>query len=137
MDRPKRVPIKEGLLTLPLSPTEQVRLAGTRCKPCGESFFGKKSFCKNCFGESMEEIRLSNRGRLYSYTVIRHRPPGDDKGPDPFTPFGLGLVELPEAVKRSKKTQLVTCFDLFPEKRKVFSEKYGCDQEKSYEDVIR
>ena len=41
------------------------------------------------------------------------------------------------AVKRSKKTQLVTCFDLFPEKRKVFSEKYGCDQEKSYEDVVR
>jgi predicted dehydrogenase len=41
------------------------------------------------------------------------------------------------AVKRSKKAQLVTCYDLIPEKRKVFSEKYGCDQEKSYEDVVR
>jgi predicted dehydrogenase len=41
------------------------------------------------------------------------------------------------AVKRSKKVQLVTCFDVISEKRKVFSEKYGCDQEGSYEDVIR
>jgi len=37
----------------------------------------------------------------------------------------------------AKKVQLVTCYDVIPEKRKVFSEKYGCDQEKSYEDVIR
>jgi predicted dehydrogenase len=41
------------------------------------------------------------------------------------------------AIKRSKKVQLVTCFDVIPEKRKVFSEKYGCGQEKSCEDVIR
>ncbi len=47
----------------------------------------------------MEEIRFANRGKLYSYTVIRHRPPGDYKGPDPFVPFGLGLVELPEGIR--------------------------------------
>jgi predicted dehydrogenase len=41
------------------------------------------------------------------------------------------------AIKRSKKVQLVTCFDVLPEKKKVFSEKYECGQEKSYEDVIR
>jgi len=53
--------------------------------------------------------------------------------------IGLGAWSgaTPEAVKRSKKTQRVTCFDLFPEKGKLFSERYGCDQEKSYEEVIR
>jgi predicted dehydrogenase len=41
------------------------------------------------------------------------------------------------AIKRSKKVQLVTCFDVIPEKRKVFSEKYGCEQEKNYEEVLQ
>ncbi len=99
MNPQKRVPIKEGILTSPLSMIQDVRLAGTRCRSCGESFLGKRSVCENCSSESMEEIRFGNRGKLYSYTVIRHRPPGDYKGPDPFVPFGLGLVELPEGIR--------------------------------------
>ncbi len=99
MDQPRPVPIKEGILTSPLSPPGQVRLAGTRCTACGEHFLGKRAFCENCSGETMEPVRFSGRGRLYSYTVIRHRPPGDYKGPDPFVPFGLGLVELPEGIR--------------------------------------
>jgi uncharacterized OB-fold protein len=47
----------------------------------------------------MEEISLGRKGNLWTYTVIRHRPPGDYKGPDPFVPFGLGLVELPEGIR--------------------------------------
>jgi uncharacterized OB-fold protein len=42
---------------------------------------------------------LSKKGKLWTYTVIRHKPPGDYKGPDPFVPFGLGLVELPEGIR--------------------------------------
>ncbi len=36
---------------------------------------------------------------LWTYTIVRHRPPGDYRGPEPFEPFGLGLVELPEGVR--------------------------------------
>ena len=99
MNPQKRVPIQEGLLTFPLSPAREVRLAGTRCRSCEENFLGKRSFCENCSSESMEEVRFANRGKLYSYTIIRHRPPGDYKGPEPFVPFGLGLVELPEGIR--------------------------------------
>ena len=42
---------------------------------------------------------MSNRGVLWTYTVVRHRPPGNYKGPDPFAPFGMGLVELPEGLR--------------------------------------
>ena len=47
----------------------------------------------------MPTIALGNLGTLCSFTVIRHRPPGDYLGPTPFAPFGLGLVELPEGLR--------------------------------------
>ncbi len=93
------VPIKEGFFTDNLWPLEQVRLKGTKCRSCGEAFLGKKPFCENCQSEDTAEIVLSNRGKIYSYTVNRYRPPGDYIGPDPYVPFAVGLIELPEGVR--------------------------------------
>jgi hypothetical protein len=95
----KKVPIREGLFTLPLIPVEQVKLLGSKCKKCQEVGLGKRLTCAHCGGEEMDEIPLSKKGKLWTYTVIRHKPPGDYKGPDPFVPFGLGLVELPEGIR--------------------------------------
>ena len=95
----KKIPITEGIFTTPLSPPEQVRLKGCKCRNCGEVFWGERSFCENCSSDDLEDLVLSNRGNLYSYTIIEHRPAGDYKGPEPFIPFGLGLVELPEGVR--------------------------------------
>jgi predicted dehydrogenase len=57
---------------------------------------------------------------------------------------GLGLVGIgswsgviTEAVMRSKKAKLVTCFTRSPEKRAAYSKKYGCTQEKSFEDLLK
>ena len=97
--KPKRVPINEDLLTTPLDNPEQVNLKGTKCRNCGEVFFGKRTSCENCTSEDMEGIVLSRRGKLYTYTIIGHKPPGDYKGPDPFVSFGEGLVELPEGLR--------------------------------------
>lgn len=94
-----RVPIKDGLLSGPLSQLDRVRLAGCRCASCGETAFGRKVVCPNCGAAAVNEIALSDRGKLWSFTVIRHRPPGNYKGPDPFAPFGLGLVELPDGIR--------------------------------------
>ena len=41
------------------------------------------------------------------------------------------------AIMKSKKVRLVTCFDVIPQKRQALSEKYGCNQEASYEDVLK
>ena len=96
----EQVPIREGFLTTPLWPLDQVRLVGTRCRSCGETFFGKRYACENCQSQEVEDIALSRRGKLYSYTVQRYRPPGDYKGPDdPYIPFVVGLVELPEGLR--------------------------------------
>ncbi|MFC1983966.1 Gfo/Idh/MocA family protein [Chloroflexota bacterium] len=44
---------------------------------------------------------------------------------------------IADAVQRSKKVKMVTCYTRSPEKREAFSNKYGCDQEKSFEDVLK
>lgn len=92
----KRIPIRERLLSTPLSPLADVRLLGSKCRNCGEVGLGEVSSCQNCAGEDLEVIPLSQKGKLWTYTVIRNRPPGDFKGE---VPMGEGLVELPEGIR--------------------------------------
>ena len=91
-----KIPIREGLLSTPLSSLEDVRLLGSRCQDCGEIGLGEVSSCQNCAGENLKVIPLSRNGKLWTYTVIRNKPPGDFKGK---VPMGEGLVELPEGIR--------------------------------------
>ena len=97
-NRPQ-LPIKDGLFATSLTPLENVRLAGSKCADCGEVALGTVTTCPNCAGTSMTPIKLADEGKLWTYTVIRNRPPGDFKGPSPFEPFGEGLVELPDGIR--------------------------------------
>jgi uncharacterized OB-fold protein len=94
-----RIGVREGLLSTPLDDLGGVRLLGSRCSQCHETTLGTNSVCPNCGGDRVTAIPLSNRGTLWTYTVVRHKPPGDYKGPDPFVPFAMGLVELPEGLR--------------------------------------
>src|SRR4051812_32345459 len=94
-----RRPVREGILTGDLSQEQTIRLAGSRCKVCGEATLGTSKLCPNCGSDAVEPIELSHRGRVWTYTVVRYKPPGDYKGPDPFVPFAMGLIELPEGVR--------------------------------------
>lgn len=96
---PARKPIREDLLTGPLDDLGQVRLCGGRCKDCGEATLGLSELCPNCGGADVAPITFSGRGSVWTYTVVRYRPPGDYKGPEPFVPFALGLIELPEGLR--------------------------------------
>ena len=94
----KKIQIKEGLWTVPSSLNEKPQLIGSRCLLCGEVFFPKKTYgiCTHCQSKDLEEIRLSRRGRIYSFTVVMQRPPEYYKGP---VPYAEGFVELPEKVR--------------------------------------
>ena len=94
-----RVPLLEGLLSHPLGDLGSVRLMGTKCSHCGEVALGTKAVCPNCGTTAVKPLPLSDRGVLWSFTVARHRPPGDYRGAEPFSPFGLGLIELPDGVR--------------------------------------
>ncbi len=51
--------------------------------------------------------------------------------------IGSWSAVIANAVQRSNKLGLATCYSRTPEKRAAFSRKYGCDQEKSFEDVLK
>lgn len=95
----RRVPIREGFFDSLDQPLEKVRLAGSRCRSCRYTFFGRRTGCENCGSESLEGIILSQRGVVWSYTVLHYPSPGDYKGPQPFEPFAVAAVEMPEEVR--------------------------------------
>ena len=77
-------------------------LLGSRCTTCGTVFFPKETaFCRNpaCDGEAFEELPLSRRGRVWSYTDAQYQPPAPYVSrTDPYEPFALAAVELPEGL---------------------------------------
>lgn len=88
------VSIREGIFELPKSSTEMPRLLGSRCRSCGEVLFPVLEVCPKCdTDEEMEKITLSNRGKLYSYSVVMQSTP------EFKPPYAVGIVELtPEGV---------------------------------------
>ena len=77
-------------------------LLGTRCTSCGTVFFPRVTgFCRNpgCAGEEFEETALSRRGTVWSYTDAQYQPPAPYvPRRDPYAPFALAAVELPEGL---------------------------------------
>jgi len=88
------VPFKEGLFSWPLAPGEQAFLLGNKCKSCGKIYFPKAALCPECLKENgLEEIKLSQRGKLYTYTIVRVPSPGFK------VPYAFGYIDLPEGVR--------------------------------------
>ena len=93
-----RTPVVAGWFTQD-SDEEDFRLLGTRCAACASVFFPREdSFCRNsaCGGGELAEVPLSKRGRVWSYTDGRYRPPAPYvSDPDAeWEPYTLVAVEL-------------------------------------------
>lgn len=90
-----RTPAVPGWFTLdPARPA----LLGTRCTKCRTVFFPREeTFCRSplCAGTEFEEVELSRRGRLWSYTNNAYQPPAPYVATtDPYQPFAVAAVEL-------------------------------------------
>lgn len=91
------VPVVDGLFDC----TDGVpALVGARCALCGTHYFPRRARCSNpaCAGHELEAVRLAGRGTLYSYSVQAYRPP-PLFGMEPWAPYAIGLVDLPEGVR--------------------------------------
>jgi len=92
----KKVPIKEGLWGF--SADGRPHLIGSRCRSCGELYFPKKEkgLCIHCQSQDLEDVKLSTKGKINSFTVVMIPPGGGYyKGP---VPYAYGCVELPEGL---------------------------------------
>lgn len=63
-------------------------LLGTRCERCRRSFFPAATLCPECLGPTLEQ-ELGARGTIYSYTIVRTKPPLGLPAP-----YAVGYVDL-------------------------------------------
>jgi uncharacterized OB-fold protein len=89
-----RVPIEEGFFRIPDNPAEPPRLLGSCCPSCGEVFFPRRLVCAKCLHEGCEDVDLSTRGRLWTWTYC-HVPLFGKKDAD-VPGYGVGQVDLEE-----------------------------------------
>ncbi len=89
--------MKEGLWTIPSTASEEPQLIGSKCPACGELFFPKKKkgICIHCQHQGLEDIKLSRRGKIHSFSVVTQQPPRFFLGD---VPYAYGWIELPEGV---------------------------------------
>ena len=70
-------------------PDGEPYLEGYRCDACGAVFLGERKHCSRCAArDSMSAIQLSNRGTLYSYSIVHRSFPGID------VPYISAIVDL-------------------------------------------
>ena len=91
-------PAVEGWFTTGAEPA----LVGSSCRACGHVAFPKETLhCKSpaCAGEGFDDVELSRRGRVWSYTDAQYQPPAPYVSrADPYVPFAIAAVELPEGL---------------------------------------
>lgn len=97
MSNRKQYPVVEGLFTWP---AEAPNLIGGKCDSCSSYCFPKFSNIHKpgCRMRQVKEVLLSRRGRLDSYTIQYYPPPPPFVPTDPFVPYAVGLVALPEGI---------------------------------------
>ncbi|MBS3818010.1 Zn-ribbon domain-containing OB-fold protein [bacterium] len=82
---------------------QRYRLEAYKCQNCGAVHFPPRLVCSKCQSRKMEKIRLSGRGQIVSFTIIRVPPHQfEDQAP-----YAVGLAELEEGIKLT--AQIVDC----------------------------
>jgi uncharacterized OB-fold protein len=96
MSAKTRVPAAEGWFTMD---ADAPSLLGRRGAETGSYFFPPTlAFSRNpaAPAEDLEEVPLSRRGRVWSWTTNHYQPPAPYVAPDPFVPYTVVAVELVE-----------------------------------------
>ncbi len=74
-----------------------LHLLGNHCKNCQQNYFPSREVCPKCFAEGkeskMEKIKLSGKGKLYSYSIVQVAPKRF------LPPYTLGYIDFPEGVR--------------------------------------
>ena len=77
-------PVMEGIFEAGASP----RLLGGACPTCNKKFFPKPYVCPDCL-EPVQDIKLSPKGKLHTYGILRTKPLYNLPAP-----YAVGWVDL-------------------------------------------
>lgn len=82
---------------------QRYRLEANKCVKCGKVLFPPRLICPNCGAKEFEKVRLSDEGKVVTFTVIR-------VAPEQFVtqiPYVVAVVELNDGARIT--TQVVDC----------------------------
>ena len=93
----QRIPVIDGLFA---ERTEGPRLLGSRCTHCATPYFPKSPVCHNpeCDESKMEDAAFGPTGVLFSFAVQNYPPPPPARYDEPYQPYAVGMVDLPEGL---------------------------------------
>ncbi|MCK4766631.1 MAG: Zn-ribbon domain-containing OB-fold protein [Candidatus Aminicenantes bacterium] len=74
---------------------QRYRMEAGKCSKCGSIQFPGRVICPDCGATEMETVKLSGKGELASYTVIRVAPTGFTD----LAPYAVGVVQLEEGMR--------------------------------------
>jgi uncharacterized OB-fold protein len=123
----KRNPIVP-FLRVPDDPKDEPYFWGSKCKACGTVFLGERVACGKCGNtDPFEEVRLSDEGEIYVFSVVHQTVPGLE------APYVAAIIDLPEGVAvRGNVYGLDPTNpspDWFGKKVKMYTEKVRTDRE--------
>ena len=73
---------------------ERYRLEGKKCSSCGTIHFPRRIKC-SCGCEKFETVKLSDTGKVLTYTIIRVAP----REFSDEAPYAVGIIELDDKTK--------------------------------------
>lgn len=82
------LPVNPGTYTLPGNGQTPPQLLGGFCDVCQAFYYPMPKYCPNCVGKTLKRT-VGNRGRVYSLTIIRVKPPFGLP-----QPYSVGYVDL-------------------------------------------
>jgi hypothetical protein len=91
----QQIPVIDGWLHMDMG---DPHLIGNRCRACGDFFFPKARLCRNpeCGKMDLEDVLLSNRAKVWSFTLNYYQPPPPYVPKGEFAPYGIVVAELVE-----------------------------------------
>jgi len=70
---------------------QRYRFEAAKCKKCGKISFPPRLICPSCKTREFEKVRLNDRGKIETFTIIRIAPTGfTDEAPYPVAIVNLG-----------------------------------------------
>lgn len=82
---------------------ERYRMEAGKCKKCAAIHFPARLICPECQGREFATVRLSGKGELATFTIIRVAPTGFGD----LTPYAVGIVKMDEGIH--VMAQIVDC----------------------------
>ena len=86
--------VVDGIFSPPPYDKAPPTLLGGHCPECDRSYFPRSKYCRHCLGE-VRETDIGRTGSLYSYTVVRTKPPWGLP-----SPYSVVYVDLNESKLR-------------------------------------